>query len=69
MRWPTSERVRTAPDTQYDLYYSVRGINGGREPGSTLYRADPANGSAAAADNQPWGVRGGIYQKTPVTSG
>ena len=52
----------------YDLYYSVRGIQIGAIAinGSTLYRADPANGSAAVVQNQPWGkVGGGIYENTP----
>ncbi len=33
--------------------------------GSSLYRANPANGSAAVVQNQPWGLQGGIYQNTP----
>ena len=43
---------------QYELYYSVRGNRTGLPSASTLYRADPANGSAAVATNQPWGRRG-----------
>lgn len=57
---------------QYDLYYAVRGIRGAAT-GSTLYRANPANGSAAVATDQPWGLRGGIYETEPgdvgVTTG
>ena len=62
--------------TEYDLYYSVRG--GRRGPGvdlgsSTLYRANPDNGSAAPAQGQPWGIRGEIFANTPgdigVTTG
>lgn len=69
--------LRTGADgsgvPQYDLYYSVRGMNGAPGPASTLYRANPANGSAAHVDNEPWGVRGGIYLNDPgdigVTTG
>ena len=42
----------------YELYYSVRGGGGGAS--STLFRADPANGSAAVVTGQPWGTRGPI---------
>ncbi|MHB9077543.1 MAG: Ig-like domain-containing protein [Pirellulaceae bacterium] len=48
----------------FDLYYSVYGGRGGSW-GSRLYRANPANGSAAVAQNQPWGARGEIYETTP----
>ncbi len=60
----------------YNLYYAVQG--GRRGPGvdnnsSTLYRADPANGSAAVVVGQPWGIRGEIYENDPgdlgVTTG
>ena len=63
--------LRTGADgsgvPQYDLYYSVRGtqVGGVMMPGSSLYRANPATGSAAAVNNQPWGLRGGIYQNSP----
>lgn len=55
---------RTGNVAEYNLYYSVQGAR--RGPGvdaasSTLYRANPANGSAAVADGQPWGRRGEIY--------
>ncbi|MHB0959585.1 MAG: tandem-95 repeat protein [Pirellulaceae bacterium] len=52
---------------QYELYYAVRGVPGAGGPASsTLYRANPASGSAAVAQNQPWGVRGnGIYDNAP----
>ena len=63
--------VRTGADgagvPEYALFYAVRGIRvgGATLTGSTLYRANPANGSAAVVQNQPWGVRGGIYENTP----
>jgi VCBS repeat-containing protein len=53
---------------EYALYYSVLGA---RRPegitpfSSTLYRANPANGSAAVVENQPWGVRGEIFATVP----
>ncbi|MBI5761522.1 MAG: pre-peptidase C-terminal domain-containing protein, partial [Planctomycetales bacterium] len=40
----------------YQLWYSVRG----GAAGSTLFRADPANGSAAVVAGQPWGAYGQI---------
>ncbi|MEO8268418.1 MAG: hypothetical protein ABI557_01785, partial [Aureliella sp.] len=56
----------------YNLYYSVQGAR--RGPGvdsasSTLYRADPASGSAAVAPGQPWGRRGEIFSQTPGDMG
>lgn len=65
-----------AADPLYNLYYAVQG--GRRGPGvddtsSTLYRANPDNGSAAFVQGQPWGIRGEIFQNTPgdlgVTTG
>lgn len=58
---------RTGNVAEYNLYYSVQGAR--RGPGvdsnsSTLYRADPASGSAAVAQGQPWGRRGEIYWQT-----
>ncbi len=53
---------------EYNLYYSIQGGRRGAgvdTTSSTLYRADPANGSAAAVQGQPWGLRGEIYQTTP----
>ena len=56
----------------YDLYYSVRenstdnldleteSWRGGITENSKLYRANPNNGSAAEAANQPWGEKGDI---------
>jgi VCBS repeat-containing protein len=52
----------------YDLYYSVRGARRGPDVSlnsSTLYRVNPANGSAAIVEGEPWGVRGEIYQSDP----
>jgi hypothetical protein len=46
---------QTGPATYNNLYYSVN--TGGA---SRLFRADPANGSAAAVTNQPWGAMGNI---------
>ncbi len=60
--------LRTSDAPEYDLYYAVEGIRTGANTvgtGSTLYRANPANGSAAVADGQPWGLRGGIFEITP----
>lgn len=51
----------TAPE--YNLYYAVTdpfGLYNGGNIASRLYRANPANGSAAVVDGQPWGVRGEI---------
>ncbi|KAA5546992.1 tandem-95 repeat protein [Roseiconus nitratireducens] len=47
----------------YSLYYAVqgnRGFGGSQPGGATLYRANPANGSAATAQGQPWGRIGTI---------
>lgn len=49
---------------EYDLYYSVR--DGVR---SRLYRANPATGSAATAQNQPWGLVGTITGVSGRTTG
>ncbi len=60
--------LRTSDVPEYDLYYAVENIRTGGNTittGSTLYRANPANGSAAVADGQPWGLRGGIFEATP----
>ena len=47
---PTAQRP-------WDLFYTVPDTDGAS---SRLYRADPANGSAAVAQGQPWGRVGGF---------
>ena len=44
----------------YNLYYAA--VSGGS---STLFRANPDNGSAEPVTGQPWGIRGAIYESTP----
>ncbi|HUP79475.1 MAG TPA: hypothetical protein VM260_13065, partial [Pirellula sp.] len=56
----------------YDLYYSVQGARRGASTdstSSTLYRANPASGSAAVVAGSPWGRRGEIFQTTPADLG
>ena len=52
---------------EYDLYYAVVGApNTVYVTGtSTLYRANPVDGSAAVVDGEPWGVVGEIFEATP----
>lgn len=51
----------------YRLYYAVDGerTRPFATDVSTLYRANPDNGSAAFVENEPWGVRGAIYDQVP----